>query len=139
MRIFRTKWLARYARRARIDDRSLIEAIERAEHGSIDADLGSGLIKQRVARRGQGRSGGYRMLVAYKSRALAVYLYAFAKSERENIDADELASFRAIGAAWLGADAAQLERAIESGTLQEVLSDKGAAQSPCRGVAGDGR
>jgi len=40
-----------------IDDR-LCEAVERAESGLIDANLGGGLIKQRVARLGQGRSGG---------------------------------------------------------------------------------
>lgn len=53
MRIFKTKWVARFTRRERIDDASLKEAIERAERGIIDADLGSGLIKQRVARPGR--------------------------------------------------------------------------------------
>jgi hypothetical protein len=86
VRIFKTKWLARYARRQRIADRSLKEAVMRAGHGTIDADLGGGIIKQRVARSGQGRSGGYRMLIAYRPGARAVFLYAFAKNERENID-----------------------------------------------------
>ena len=80
MRIFKTKWLLRYARRERIADRSLSEAIERAGRGLIDADLGGGIIKQRVARSGQGRSGGYRMLVAYREGTRAVFLYAFAKN-----------------------------------------------------------
>src|SRR3954465_11806237 len=83
-RIFKTKWLVRYVRRERIADRSLTEAIERAGRGLIDPDLGGGIIKQRVARSGQGRSGGYRMLIAYRAGARAVFLYAFAKNEREN-------------------------------------------------------
>ena len=58
MRIFKTKLVARFTRRERITDQSLAEANERAERGIIDADLGGGLIKQRVARAGQGRSGG---------------------------------------------------------------------------------
>ena len=58
MQIFKTRWLARFARHERITDESLREAIARAERGLIDADLGGGLIKQRVARQGQGRSGG---------------------------------------------------------------------------------
>ena len=66
VRIFKTKWMARYARRERIADHSLREAIERAGRGTIDADLGGGIIKQRVARSGQGRSRGYRMLIAYR-------------------------------------------------------------------------
>jgi len=49
-------------------------AVERAERGIIDADLGSSLIKQRVARRGQGRSGGYRMIVIYRVKDRAVFL-----------------------------------------------------------------
>lgn len=105
VRIFKAKWLVRYARRERITDRSLSEAIERAARGSIDADLRGGIIKQRVAREGQGRSGGYRMLVAYRAGTRAVFLYAFAKNERENIDPDELLTLREIGAGWLAAGA----------------------------------
>ncbi|MBB6249901.1 hypothetical protein FHS74_000434 [Nitrospirillum iridis] len=57
MRIFKTKGVTRFTRRERIADASLKEAVDRAERGIIDADLGGGLIKQRVARPGQGRSG----------------------------------------------------------------------------------
>ena len=71
---------------------------------SIDTDLGGGVIKQRVARSGQSRSGGYRMLIAYRTSALAVFLYAFGKNERENIEPDELLTLREIGAGWLAAD-----------------------------------
>jgi hypothetical protein len=120
VRIFKTKWLVRYTRRERIADRSLREAIERAGRGLIDADLGGGIIKQRVARSGQGRSGGYRMLVAYRAGARTVFLYAFAKNERENIDSDELLTLREIGASWLAADARQIAQALEDGNLQEV-------------------
>jgi len=56
---YKTKWFARFARREEIADSSLLAAIGRAERGIIDADLGGGLIKQRVARKGRGRSGGY--------------------------------------------------------------------------------
>src|SRR5690349_3345079 len=122
MRVFRTKWLTRYTRRERIADRSLLEAIERADHGLIDADLGGGVIKQRVARAGQGRSGGYRMLVAYRTGHRAVFLYGFAKRERENIDEDELLTLREIGAAWLAADTTRIAQAIKEGVLQEVTN-----------------
>ena len=65
-------------------DRSLRDAVERAERGLVDADLGGGIIKQRVARTGQGRSGGYRLLIAYRSGDRAVFLYGFGKNERDN-------------------------------------------------------
>jgi len=103
--------------------RSLKEAIEPADRGLIDADLGGGIIKQRVARAGQGRSGGHRMLVAYRASSRAVFLYAFAKNERDNIDPDELLTLREIGAAWLAVDAQHIAQAIERGILQEVVND----------------
>jgi hypothetical protein len=120
LRVFRTKWFARFARRARIPDASLGEAVRRAERGLIDADLGGGVIKQRVARPGQGRSGGYRTLIAYRPKVLAVFVFGFAKSARDNIDEDELATLRDIAKGWLAADAKALARALAAGLIQEV-------------------
>ena len=120
MRLFKTKWFMRYARQERIGDHSLRDAIERAERGLVDADLGGGIIKQRVARTGQGRSGGFRVLIGYRSGNLAVFLYGFAKKERENIEPDELETLREIGAAWLDANKEHLEYAIKEGILSEV-------------------
>jgi hypothetical protein len=124
VKIFKTKWLARFARRERIADKSLSEAIKRADRGMIDADLGGGLIKQRVARPGQGRSGGYRMMVAYRAKGRAVFLYGFAKNELDNIDPDELQSLREIAAGWLAANSAKIVQAIEEEVLQEIDYDK---------------
>jgi hypothetical protein len=88
---------------------------------SIDTDLGGGVIKQRVARSGQSRSGGYRMLIAYKASTRAVFLYAFAKNERENIDPDELLTWREIGALWLAKDERDIVLAIDEKELEEVI------------------
>jgi hypothetical protein len=121
---FKTKWLARFARREGIADKSLSEAIERAERGMIDADLGGGLIKQRVARQGQGRSGGYRMIVAYRTKGRAVFLLGFAKSERENISSDELLFLRKLAENWLAADAQKIREELEAGNLQEIEHDQ---------------
>lgn len=101
-------------------DASLREAIRRAEQGVLDARLGGGVIKQRVARAGQGRSGGYRVLLAYRPATLSVFLYGFAKSERDNVDDDELATLRDIAKGWLQADATALARAVADGLIQEV-------------------
>ena len=124
MRTFKTKWLSRFVRREGIADTSLLEAVERAERGLIDADLGGGLIKQRIARPGQGRSGGYRTIVAYRAKQRAVFLYGFAKNERENIEPNELLTFRSIAADLLAADSARIAEAIENGVLQEIDHDQ---------------
>jgi hypothetical protein len=123
VRVFKTKWLARFAWRERIADKSLSQAIERAERGVIDADLGGGLIKQRIARQGQGRSGGYRMIVAYRAKGRAVFLFGFAKSERENIEPDELLTAREIARDLLAANDEKLALAIAEGELQELFYD----------------
>ncbi|WP_058189889.1 type II toxin-antitoxin system RelE/ParE family toxin [Terracidiphilus gabretensis] len=124
MRIYKTRWLARFARQQHIADASLREAIVRAEQGLIDTDLGGGLIKQRVARLGQGRSGGYRMIVAYRMKDRAVFLYGFAKNERENIDRPELEALREIAAIWLNANAERIALGIAEDELQEVPNDR---------------
>jgi hypothetical protein len=102
----------------------LCNVIDRAERGLVDADLGGGVIKQRVARTGQGRSGGYRVLIAYRTHERSIFLYGFAKSERENIKDDELATLREIAARLLEANEERLAHAIEEGALQEVPYDK---------------
>lgn len=63
MRVFKNAWFERFARKQGISDAVLLEAVERAERGLIDADLGGCVIKQRVARPGQGRSGGWRTVL----------------------------------------------------------------------------
>jgi len=98
----------------------LLEAIERGERGLIDADMGGGLVKQRVARPGQGRSGGYRVIIVYRTGDRAVFLYGFAKSERENIEPDELEDLRLIAADFLAANDKEFERIIAQQDLQEI-------------------
>jgi hypothetical protein len=120
VRIFKTKVFARFAQGQRIRDRELREAVERAGRGLIDADLGGGVIKQRVAREGQGRSGGFRVLLAFRSQDRAVFIYGFAKNERNNIDGKELKTLREIAAAWLAATIQHIEREVTNGRLREV-------------------
>jgi hypothetical protein len=86
----------------------------------IDADLGGGLIKQRVARPGQGRSSGYRVIVAYLRKERAVFLYGFSKNERGNIGSDELTELRQLGLNWLLTPPHKFAEAIAAGVLQEI-------------------
>ena len=120
LRVFKTKWFGRYALKAHIDDDSLKEAIKRAERGLVDAELGGNVIKLRIARKGEGRSSGYRTVVAYKKGKRAVFLYGFAKNERENIDDDELTTFKELAVEWFKASDQEISRSISNGLLQEV-------------------
>ena len=66
MRIFKSRWFQRFARKEGITDAVLQEAADRADKCQIDADLGGEVIKQRIARRGQGRSSGYRTIILFR-------------------------------------------------------------------------
>jgi hypothetical protein len=119
LRIFKTRTLAKFTRRHGISDASLVEAVQRAKQGLIDADLGGQVIKQRVARPGQGKRSGVRVLIGFSSDR-AVYLYAFAKNERENIESGELLSLREIAASFLTANQQQIAKALNDRLLIEV-------------------
>jgi hypothetical protein len=124
MRVYKIKGFARFQRRERITDKSLAEAVLGAERGLIDADLGGGLIKQRVARPGQGKSGGFRTLIAYRRGERAVLLFGFAKNEWANIDDDELDEWRQVGRAYLELDDKGVEAAIAANELTELSHDE---------------
>src|ERR1051325_12030750 len=129
MRIFKTRTLAKFTQRNRIADSSLVAAVERAARGLIDADLGGHVIKQRVARPGQGKRGGFRMLIGFRS-DLAIFLFGFAKNTRENIDSDQLKTLREIVAIWFAADEERIAEAVADGNLIEVHHDNEDKRKP---------
>ena len=128
MRIFKTRTLARFARQHSIADESLVEAVQRAVRGLVDADLGGQIIKQRVARQGQGRRGSFRMLIGIRSDR-AIFLFGFAKNERENIERAELMTLREIAAPFLNADDMMINKALKDGALIEVQNGSEAAKA----------
>ena len=120
MRIFKNAWFSRFARREKIKDNVLIDAVARAERGIIDAELGGGVIKQRLARPGQGKSGGYRSIIIFRKGERAFFVYGFAKSDRENIEADETAAFKKSAKAFFTLTDKQIEAMIKEQELMEI-------------------
>ncbi len=123
MRVFKTRAFARFAGREGVEDGALCEAAERAEKGLIDADLGGGVIKQRIARKGRGRSGGFRSIVLFRRERLAFFVYGFAKRDRQNLRRDELKAFRLLADEMLAMDTPGLDAALSNGTIVEVTCD----------------
>ena len=123
MRIFHNKAFARFARKAGIPDAALCQAIREAELGLIAAQLGGGVIKQRIARPRQGKSSGFRVLIVFKPSVLAIFVHGFAKNERDNIGQDELSALRRLASELLAYDDKTLARVVASGTLMEVKCD----------------
>ncbi len=123
MRTYKNKSFARFARRAGIPDAALCDAVLRAGRGQVDADLGGGVIKQRIARAGGGRSGGFRAIVLFRREDRAFFVHGFAKSERENLRRDELRTLRRLAEDLFGLDRAELEAMLANGTISEVICD----------------
>ena len=119
-RILKTKWFQRFARNEGIEDATLLDAVARAEKGQIDANLGGGGVKQRIARPGQGRSGGYRTIILFRRGDRAVFIYGFAKSARANIRADEEREFKEAAKPVLALAEEQLAELVRQGEFVEV-------------------
>ncbi|MES2662099.1 MAG: type II toxin-antitoxin system RelE/ParE family toxin [Pseudomonadota bacterium] len=119
-RIFKNAWFTRFAVKEKISDAQLLEAVERAEKGLIDADLGGHIIKQRIARPGQGKSGGYRSIIIYKQGDKAFFVYGFAKNERDNLDRQETETYKKAAKELLALSDAQIKKLIEKHALIEV-------------------
>jgi hypothetical protein len=124
VRIFKNKAFSRFARKSGIDDSSLCKAIRDTERGLLDANLGGGVIKQRVARSGGGKSGGFRTLILFRMGMLAFFVHGFAKNEQDNIDDDDLVALRKLATTMLAYNDAALGSALENKTLIEVICDE---------------
>ena len=97
------------------------EAVNQLEAGQADADLGGGVYKVRIARSGEGKSGGYRVIVFFKSEERTFFVYGFAKSDRANIDRGELQAFKEDAKEQLALTNEQIEAWLRNGTLIEIL------------------
>ncbi len=123
MRIFKNKPFARFARKSGLGDGELRKAVNAIGRGLVDADLGGGVIKQRIARPGGGKSGGFRTIILLKAGERAFFVRGFAKNELDNIRDDELAALKILAAQMLAYDDAALALALATGILTEVMGD----------------
>ncbi len=120
MRIFKSKSFERTAKKLPIKNADLWRAVAEIESGLIDGNLGGGVYKQRVARKNQGKSGGFRTILFLKSGERAFFVYAFAKKERDNISKTELKVYRDLAEKTLAYDDEAVATLIETGAYVEA-------------------
>ena len=128
MQTFKTKAFARFADRMGLDDAALCDAVKRAERGLVAADLGGGVIKQRIGRKGAGRSGGFRTIILFRRGQLAFFVHGFAKSQRENLRQDELRAFRLLARQYLALGREGLAAVEAVGAIIKVKCNEEAVQ-----------
>ena len=120
MKIFKNTWFGRFAKREKISDEVLQKAITRANQGLIDANLGGNVIKQRIARIGQGKSSGYRTIIIFRKDDRAFFVYGFAKNAQDNISKGELIAFKRAAKELLVLSDEQIKLLITNKALIEV-------------------
>ena len=123
MAVYKTQWFERWARKEGLAMSSLCAAVQEMTAGLIDADLGGGLVKKRIGRPGQGKSGGYRTLVATNKGNRWVFVFGFPKNARSNIDKDEAEALKKLAAHLLSLTPQALGKAVSAGELMEVDCD----------------
>jgi hypothetical protein len=121
VRAFKNSWFTRFARKEGIVDDELRAVVNQLESGQWDADLGGGVYKQRIARLGEGKSGGYRVILFYRSGERTFVGDGFSKSDRANIDDKELRRLKKLAQINLGLPDRLLYEQIASGQWLELL------------------
>lgn len=122
MRIFKTAEFHKFAKKNKIDNARLIEAVKSIESGASAVHLGGGVYKVRIARKGEGKSGGYRSFVVMRRAERAFFIAGFAKNDTENIDSRELKLLKLLAKELLEYDEEEIKRNIKTGFFQEINS-----------------
>ncbi len=123
-RIFKTRYFSNWLEKTELTDALLLNAVEEMERGLIDADLGGGVFKKRVALPNRGKSGSVRTLIATNKNDRWFFMLGFEKKQRENIDKSELKLLKEYAKTMLGFSDAMLDTALTRNDLKEINHDE---------------
>lgn len=122
-KVLKTRRFSKWMRKTLLEDKMLRGAVTEMEDGLVDADLGGGVFKKRIALPGRGKSGSVRTLIATNRGDRWIFLYGFEKNERDNITKAELTALQNVADDLLGFSEPVLEEVIASGQLVEVADE----------------
>lgn len=118
--IYKTRHFNRWARKAALTDEALCEAVSEIRQGLVDADLGGGIIKKRIALPGHGKRGSTRTLLATNRGDRWIFIYGFEKNERANVSQNELEALKLLANDLLALTDSQLVEAVQKGFILGV-------------------
>jgi hypothetical protein len=122
-RVFKTRYFSRWMRKTQLTDLALCAAVAEMKLGLVDADLGGGVFKKRVAFPGRGKSGSARTLVATQKAQRWFFVFGFEKSERDNITVAELEAVQHVAADLFRLTDQQLDAQLTSAAITEICDD----------------
>jgi hypothetical protein len=120
MKIYRTRYFAKWQSKEKLLDALLLKAIEELANGLHDGNLGAHLYKKRIAQPARGKRESYRTIIACKLFDKAFFIYGYSKSNRANISLKELEAYKEASALFLEMKETQLKSLVLSGQLIEV-------------------
>ena len=123
-RVFKTRHFAKWMRKTELTDFLLCAAVTEMAQGLLDADLGGGVVKKRVALPGRGKSGGARTLVATNKGSRWFFIFGFEKNDRANISDSELEALQDLAKDLLVRTGSQLDLAVQEHALEEICHDR---------------
>jgi hypothetical protein len=123
MRLLTNRTFRRWAEKEGLTNVDLRHALAEIEAGLIDADLGGGVIKKRIALAGRGKSAGARTLLVYRAAKRAVFVYGFSKSDKANVTSIELKALKNLASELLSYNEGIVDQLVLSGVFTEVKID----------------
>ena len=85
-----TKHFSKWAKKQKLPEDELTNAMLEVEDGQYDAGLGGHLYKKRIRFKDMGKSGSGRTIICYKRADRAIFIHGFAKNEKSNLTNKEL-------------------------------------------------
>jgi len=120
VRIFKIKAFHRWAKSERVTDKMLKDAVVEIAKGLVEANLGGGLLKKRIARPGEGKRGGYRTFIGYREDERSVFFFGFPKSDMDDVEDDTLAKLKNMSGYYLSLSNEKIELLLKNGDVVEV-------------------
>jgi hypothetical protein len=110
-------------RKTELTESALCLAVTEMSNGLIDADMGGGVLKKRVAMPGRGKSGSARTLLATNRASRWFFVFWFEKNERANVTGREVEALQQLATDLLRLSPSQLDEHVGSDALKEICHD----------------
>lgn len=118
--VYTLKAFDRWLRKSGLTDDDLRSVAADLDRGLVDAELGGGVYKQRVARPGRGKSGSYRVFLLFRAADRLVFLSAIAKKDADNISIADLRALKGLATDLAAATREELALAAEGGAIRRI-------------------
>jgi len=116
----KTKWFNKWAKKSSLSDKNLLKTIDNVSKNLGVVNLGNGLFKIRTPKVGHGKSGSFRTILVYKEKDIAIFIYGFSKSDKDNLDKDELKYFKKLAKDLLNIDKKQFSELEKQGSFINI-------------------